>query len=377
MPHEKTKTAAADHNEVARYTFRMILLAQGPNPADGWRRALPHDSPVVLGRDSETWAAPWEPFLARRHAELTVRGGKLKVRKLAAAANPVFHAGRPDDQFELIPGGSFVIGHTTFTFTDATREPTSSSDDRPLLDARAVGHHELDRLAFRDAPHRLDVLSKLPDVISSATDDADLFARLVDMLLAGIRRADAVAVVSLPPSDEGDGRMTVLHWDRRLSGEGDFEPSKRLVAAAVAEQKQTVLHVWGVTQPGASMDDPFTLQGRFDWAFCTPVVGADPGHDADHPGLPHPPSEDHGWGLYVAGRFNGAAPATLLAPWESNELRDDVKFAELVGNILGSLRQVQVLRERQGVFRRFFSPGVMAVLSGGDAPARSSRARPT
>jgi adenylate cyclase len=97
---------------------------------------------------------------------------------------------------------------------------------------------------------------------------------------------------------------------------------------------------------------PFTLLGKFDWAFCTPV------HCEVCPG----------WGLYVAGRFAGAAPSTLLAPWDENELRDDVKFAELVADILGSLRQVQVLRERQGLFRRFFSPGVMSVLSGGDAP---------
>jgi adenylate cyclase len=96
---------------------------------------------------------------------------------------------------------------------------------------------------------------------------------------------------------------------------------------------------------------PFTLQGKFDWAFCTPV------HCDACPG----------WGLYAAGRFSGAAPATLLAPWESNELRDDVKFTELVADILASLRQVQVLRERQGVFRRFFSPGVMNVLAGEDA----------
>ncbi len=327
----------------------MILIAQGPNPADAWRRALPDDVPVVLGRGAPEWSAPWEPFLARRHAELTARGAKLKVRKLAGAANPVFHAGRPADHFELIPGGAFVIGHTTFTFADDARTPAPPSEDRPLLDMRTVGHHELDRLAFRDAPHRLDVLSKLPEVISSATDDNDLFARLVDMLLAGIRRADAVAIVSLPP----DGaRMKLLHWDRRLSGEGDFEPSKRLVSAAVAEQNQTVLHVWGATPQGAVAVDSFTLQGGFDWAFCSPVrCDACPG-----------------WGLYVAGRFNGAAPATLLAPWESNELRDDVKFTELVGNILGSLRQVQVMRERQSVFRRFFSPGVMTVLSGGDAP---------
>ena len=45
-----------------------------------------------------------------------------------------------------------------------------------------------------------------------------------------------------------------------------------------------------------------------------------------------------------------------------------MKFAELVADILGSLRQVQVFRERQAVFRRFFSPGVMNLLSGADAP---------
>lgn len=327
----------------------MLLLAQGPAPFDSWRKTLPVDATFVLGRASSEWSAPWEPFLARRHAELTARGSKLKVRKLPGAANPIFHAGSASDSFELAAGGTFVIGRTTFTLAAGHHAPASPSDDRPLLEERAVGHHALDGLAFRDAPHRLDVLSRLPDVISSAADDADLFGRLADMLLAGIRRADAVAVVAMPPAD---GKMGVLHWDRRLSGEGDFAPSRRLAAAALTERNQTVLHVWGANAPEAEPGaEPFTLQGKFDWAFCTPV------HCEACPG----------WGLYVAGRFNGAAPSTLLAPWEQNELRDDVKFTELVADILGSLRQVQVLRERQAVFRRFFSPGVMGVLSSGDA----------
>lgn len=328
----------------------MLLFAQGENSFDSWRKSIPAETTVVLGRESPEWSAPWEPFLARRHAELSARGGKLKVRKLAGATNPIFHAGKPSDSFELLPGESFVIGRTTFTVTENSRPTTSPTDNRPLLDARTIGHHELDRLAFRDAPHRLDVLCRLPDVISSASDDADLFGRLVDMLLAGIRRADAVAIVALPP---GEKHMKTMRWDRRFAQEGDFSPSNRLVTAAVQEQKQTVLHVWGTTSGEANQPtDPFTLQGKFDWAFCTPVYcEACPG-----------------WGLYVAGRFNGAAASTLLAPWESNELRDDVKFTELVADILASLRQVQMLRERQGVFRRFFSPGVMNVLSGGDAP---------
>jgi adenylate cyclase len=210
-----------------------------------------------------------------------------------------------------------------------------------LLETRTVMRRELDGLAFRDAPHRLDVLSKLPDVIASATDDPDLFARLCDMLLAGIRRADAVAIVT--PD-------RVLQWDRRFPGEGDFTPSRRLIAEAVEKQKQTVLHVWSARN--ADENEPFTMRGRFDWAFCTPLAE----EAADR------------WALYVAGRFGGTEPSTLLAPWETNELRDDVKFAELVADILAALRQVEQFRERQTVFRRFFSPGVMNLLSSTDAP---------
>jgi adenylate cyclase len=323
----------------------MLLIAQGPNPPDVWRRPFPPEGTVVLGRESETWNAPWEPFLARRHAELTLRVDRLKVRRLAAAANPVFHAGTPCDSCELQPGGSFVIGRTVFTLADpstrAYSSPSPAEEGRVLVEARTIAPRELDRLAFRDAPHRLDVLSRLPDVISSASDDTDLLARLGDMLLAGIRRADAVALVT-------PGK--VLHWDRRFAGEGVFEPSRRLIAESVEKQKQTVLHVWGAERPEVRADR-FTLSGGFDWAFCTPVPG----------------EAGPGWGIYVAGRFGGADAKTLLAPWESNELRDDVKFAELVAQILGALRQVHVLRERQGVFRRFFSPGVLNLISGKDA----------
>lgn len=326
----------------------MFLIAKGPTPADTWRKPLPSAVPILLGRDSAEWSAPWEPFLARKHAELTARGNKLKVRKLATAANPVFHNGHPDDAFDLTPGGSFVVGRTSFTFAlvEGPDSPPSPSDARPLLDQLTAGRHELDRLAFRDAPHRLDVLSKLPGVISSATDDADLFAKLANMLLAGVRRAAAVAVVSF-----NDDKLKVMHWDRRLSGEGDFRPSRRLVASAVA-QGGMVLHVWKAL-PGVPGESSFTLEGQFDWAVCVPVQC----------------EACHGWALYVAGRFQGPAPSALLARWEDNDLRDDAKFTELVADILGSLRQVQVLRERQGVFRRFFSPGVLNVIAGTDAPS--------
>ncbi|MFO0825936.1 MAG: adenylate/guanylate cyclase domain-containing protein [Gemmataceae bacterium] len=324
-----------------------------------WRKELPAQGAIILGREGDAWNAPWEPFLARRHVELVPKGDRLKVRRLVTATNPLFRAGKPVESFEMELGDSFVIGHTVFTLASPethTYSPHSPSDSRVLVETRTVMHRELDGLAFRDAPHRLDVLSRLPEVISSATDDPDLFGRLADMLLAGVRRADAVAIVctptvgNAPPADtvgtESSVPVKVLHWDRRFASEGAFEPSRRLIAEAIEKQNQTVLHVWSRKQEGTG-NDPFTLRGGFDWAFCTPV------HCDGCPG----------WGIYVAGKFAGADARTLLAPWDSNELRDDVKFAELVADILGALRQVQVFRERQGVFRRFFSPGVMNLLS--------------
>jgi adenylate cyclase len=335
------------------------LIAQGPRPEDNWRRPLPPGEAVVLGRDAQAWNVPWEPHLSRRHAEVVWKHGRLRVRRLPTAANPIFRAGKAEDSFEIEPPGAFVIGHTLFTV--ATVRPTPSpSHGGLLLEARPITHSELERLKFRDAPHRLDVLSKLPGVISSASNDADLFARLGDMLLAGVPRADAVALVEVemgsvevcgPEGTMPEPAIRLLHWDRRLTGEGAFAPSRRLVIESIGKQQQTILHVWSA-QEEQSPDMPFTLQGRFDWAFCTPVQG----------------EGCKGWGLYVAGRFAGDPAASVLAPLPANELRDDVKFTELVAEIVGALRQVQVLRERQGVFRRFFSPGVLHVLSSQNAP---------
>ncbi len=55
---------------------------------------------------------------------------------------------------------------------------------------------------FRNPDHRIEVLSRLPDVISGASDDRELFVRLVSMLLAGVPRADAAAVVAVEEGRE-------------------------------------------------------------------------------------------------------------------------------------------------------------------------------
>jgi adenylate cyclase len=223
-----------------------------------------------------------------------------------------------------------------------------------------VSAQELQQIPFRDAPHRLDVLSRLPSVIASAGDDTELFIQVANLLLAGIPRADAIALVAL--EREGDGHapeIRVLHWDARRLGAPDFQPSRRLVQEAVGRRQETVLHVWA-SRPGEGGEQSFTLQGDFDWAFCTPVRG----------------ESCPGWAIYVAGRASGEAATSLLTPGQDLDLGDDLKFAELAGAILGSLRQVRQLQRDRAALSRFFSPAVQRLLTAGE-PEQALRPRQT
>jgi adenylate cyclase len=300
---------------------------------------------VVLGRAAHVWQVPWEAYLSGEHAELVWRAGGLNVCKLPGAKNPVFFHGRPADDFVLRPGDHFVVGKTIFTVT-LDEERTVELVTEPIQ-MRAFQSGELQRIRFGDAPHKLDVLARLPKVISGATSDTDLFVRLVDMVLTGIARADVVGFIDLPPDAPADTPATILHWDRRRACDGDFRPSQRLVAEAIGRRQQSVLQVW-LADAGRNSTD-FTQQGGLDWAFCTPVRG-----DACR-----------GWGIYVGGQFHGQ-PGLNATVADTEEMQAEVKFAELVAAILRSLRQVQKLEHRQASLGHFFSPAVIQALGGND-----------
>src|SRR5690606_13288643 len=120
--------------------------------------------------------------------------------------------------------------------------------------------------------------------ISGASNDTELFVRLVNMLMAGIPSAAVVALVVL--QQDGDNpSVQVLHWDRRLADSRDFQPSRRLISEAVAGS-QSVLHVWNAVREAASSS--FTMTENLDWAFCTPIAS----------------EACPGWALYVAGKFS-------------------------------------------------------------------------
>ena len=140
----------------------------------------------------------------------------------------------------------------------------------------------------------------------------------------------------LPASSTG-----INAWrSRAISGR-----AKSLILESL-RQRQSVLHVW---HGMAATPEPYTASDSFDWAFCTPVLG----------------KACCGWGLYVAGRFNversGLTPST-----DPTDLREDVKFTELVAAMLSSLRHMRLLEHRHAMLSQFFSPVVLETLADED-----------
>ena len=103
---------------------------------------------------------------------------------------------------------------------------------------------------------------------------------------------------------------------------------------AVVHRKQSVRSLWNGA-PGETSD--YTMAESLDWAFCTPVPG-----DACA-----------GWAIYVAGTAGEVA----------FDLRPDVKFTELVADLLGAMRDFQGLQQQQATLGRFFSPVTLPILS--------------
>ncbi len=328
---------------------------------------------MVLGRGGGAWAVPWDSRVSRHHVRLLWNGQRLSVVRLPDSRNPVFLHGAERQQFSMAPGEHFVIGQTTFTLTDQRVNITADAPEPAQQQSFSAQY--LKQLQFRNPDHRIEVLSRLPEVISGATDDNEMVVRLVSMLLAGAPRADAAAVVAVEPlqpsahamrgelrASDDDFQSTknlaaandnttsdsmaaaeVLHWDQRLVITGDFQPSQGLILEAIRQQ-QSILQVWHGPEGGAAQ--PFTESDVFDWAFCTPVPG----------------KICAGWGLYVAGRFNveGSGVATSSDP---TDLREDVKFTELVAAMLSSLRQMRRLEHQQTTLSQFFSPVVLETLA--------------
>lgn len=325
------------------------LVARGLTPKDVWQRPMPAN-PVTLGRLAERsdWDVPWDRQISGLHVTLTRQpDGTVRVSRTSSGRNPIFFRGQPVDEFSVAVGESFVIGETTFSVVEpgdsslsaaATTDLVPGTTELPSPVAEvSCSHQDLGQVRFGDADTRIEVLADLPEVIRLSPSEADLEARVADVLLRGIVRAEAVAVVRLRTT--GDEVVVDVHAARSREGEqAALRPSRRLVLDAVQRRRQSVLYCWDL----ASQRPELTVSTAIDWAFCVP--------------LPDDPSP--GWGLYVAGRDGSEVAAN-----REEQRKGDLKFTELVANIFGSLRQVHDLQRRHAQLTSVLSRPVLSVLA--------------
>ncbi len=352
------------------------LIAQGQEPQQRWRRTLPEGETIVLGRSAGAWAVPWDHHISRHHVELKLENNSLRVSCLPEASNPAFYRGREAESFRLASGEHFVIGSTTFTLSDQ-RVRVATDSPRPAQQ-QTFSSQFLQQITFRNPDHRLEILSRLVPAISEAAGDSQLRMRLVSMLLAGVPRADTVAIVAVdntadPQAEPGKytAQVEVLYWDQRLDSGNDFRPSRRLIVESFRQQ-QSVLHIWPESKGDRPATDPaaaaFTATGNCDWAFCVPLVDENSrdssrGSSTD---AGRPPQGQ--WGLYLAGRFQIDLPSTPSTS-DPQDVREDLKFTELVAATLSSFRRTRRLERQHANLSQFFSPVVVDTLAAETAAA--------
>ncbi len=303
------------------------------------KQASRHELPAgrsMLGREQPAdVVVSCEPFLSRCHVALTLRSQSVLVTKLNEARNAVYFHGVIATEFEVHDGEHFVIGETQFRIerhATTDESPHSRAFEEMTFDAR-----QLRNIPFSDAEKRIEVLTHLPRVILGARTHEDFLLRVVQLLLAGVPRAEAVAITELTPAS-----CEVLCGDRRTETAGSVRPSARLVREALMTSRRSVLHVW---EPTDAPDSRYTAISEFNWAFCTPVF------------VPGEPPR----GLYVAGR-HGAETGVISASGCGTQLQADVRFTELVAEIISSLRRLRALERHQAGLRQFFAPPILEAL---------------
>jgi adenylate cyclase len=309
------------------------LVAQGKKAHDQWRRTLP-DGEIMLGRDADhcAWPVPWDLKISRAHASIAWGDGKLTVRRIPAARNPVYFDGKPVDEFCVLVGQRFAIGDTIFTLHEG--EPTPVSE-------MTCNAQDLLRERYADAGERLEALAELPALIRHSPSDQELENRVIDVLLKGIPRSESAALVHLPPSPAGEPSEIRVCATKGRGSTPPTPPSRRLVVEAI-RGRQNLLHTWDMGK-----NEAYTVPAGCDWAICVPLL------------------DDSSLGLYVSGRIlelrlqNNSTARTDL-------LRSDMRFTCLTAEVFAALRQLSFLQRRQSQLSGFFPPSVMAVLQAGD-----------
>lgn len=326
------------------------LIAQGVRRENRWRKRIPAGEVICIGRSAGAWSIPWDDHVSRQHIKIRLSDDELFVESLPRTSNPVFFQGTAVQTLRLRAGEHFVIGNTSFTL--ASDEVSFANFLAPPATEQTFSHEYLRHIRFRDPEIRLSIVSNLPEKLATAAEDTELFKRVMHSLFQGIPHATDVAICMCEPTkpsrvhsaheeasraaDQQDIRF--LCWDSKNAGV--FNASQPLILDAI-RTGQSVIHTWsGENSP---TDSAATVCEQPTWAFCIPFGNSVSMQRA----------------IYVAGKSRTGDDANT----ESPDLREDMKFAEIVGSTL----EASELRKRQTALGQFFAAPVIRAIEAGNA----------
>ena len=190
--------------------------------------------------------------------------------------------------------------------------------------------------------------------------------KILQILLDGISHATSAAVLVLDVGKRPlEDHISIRSWVRGNTYQPDrnFEPSRNLIISAIQIRRKPVLHSWNREEDqdytGSGDDDgldnpssvhrnsttnaQFTEVQGVDWAMCIPL----------------PDKPERGWALYVTG-FNSKSH---FDPDLEERRRNDLKYAQIVAEVFGSLKETRFLQSRLDRLKGSLSPVVLRAMS--------------
>ena len=352
-------------SELSLSSSVLQVSISGADSSHRLQKGLHEGQAVRIGRaPKQGWAIPWDRAISREHADIHWANGELRVALIYQARNPIVYRNKMMKELTIAPGDWFQIGETKFqagnvaeqttntgisTFKEDTINVEFDKGHGSVMEAYAYSQDELNTVAFKNSDLQLEILSKLPRMISGSHTDEDLGALLSLLLLDAVPPAEAVAVAHFDetrlPKDEAAiesfPKLLTMRVETRENFKGRFSPSRKILLKALKEQT-SVMHIW----EGADDREEgggFTVSEGLGWAFCAPIYG----------------ESSQGWCLYVSGK--GTSEGGLIVTKE--DLAGDLRFTELVAQFIGSIRNVRLLQEQKTQLSSFFSPKVIEGLT--------------
>ncbi len=125
----------SDHS----HTDRLELVAIGPGSEDFWRRILPENREVRLGRAPKNgWSVPWDRWISREQANIILQNRQVQITCLETATNKISWQGELCTACTLQHGDEFQIGQTRFVIGPSAEsvqaKATAMAEEEPSID---------------------------------------------------------------------------------------------------------------------------------------------------------------------------------------------------------------------------------------------------